>query len=552
MMDQINLKCIKINAVQAGGFSALSAYCGWTIAANALTSINDDLGPNDDILWLPLAYTLTQAIGNILIGRLSDIFGRRWFLIIGNSTVLVGTIVAATAQSIKALIASNVLIGIGSATQFSYYIFLPELVPYRLRGYVLVWCFISSIPGSAFGSVIAQSLVAHAPGGWRWCYYLNIISTSMTILLLVLFYHPPTYAMLHVGRPVWQKVKAIDYGGILLLTVGITLILLGVHWGGQTFPWDSAHVIATIIAGFATLVIFVVYEKYAPIDSIVPFALLRNVAFMMYVILAVVGGMIYYSMTVLWVQIVTTLFTSDPVYGGWLACSIAAPFTLGCIACNITFGTIGRVRYQFMTSITMTTAFIGAMASTTQYTVTRTIILSVIGAFACGFTEGLVNTVVPFTLPPEDIGIAVGMVSGMRLTFGSIATAMYSSILSNKSATLRVKLIPAAALAAGLPNSSIPSLMQAIANGTSAALASVPDINSQIEIAVGLAQKTAFSGAVRLVFLVSVAFGGIGIIATFFLKNIDHLLTNDVSRKLHTTQGTETISDKEPTSEHVA
>jgi len=37
-----------------------------------------------------------------LVGRLSDIFGRRWFFILGNFFALIGCIICATAQSVTA------------------------------------------------------------------------------------------------------------------------------------------------------------------------------------------------------------------------------------------------------------------------------------------------------------------------------------------------------------------------------------------------------------------------------------------------------------------
>jgi MFS family permease len=73
-----------------------------------------------NITWVALGYLLTSAIGLIIVGRLTDIFGRRWFFIVGNAIATVGSIVCATAPSIPALIAGETLIGVGASVQLSY------------------------------------------------------------------------------------------------------------------------------------------------------------------------------------------------------------------------------------------------------------------------------------------------------------------------------------------------------------------------------------------------------------------------------------------------
>jgi MFS family permease len=68
-----------------------------------LSVINADIGPDANLAWVSLVYNLTLAIGLLLVGRLSDLFGRRWFFIGGTILSLIGNIISATAQSIPAL-----------------------------------------------------------------------------------------------------------------------------------------------------------------------------------------------------------------------------------------------------------------------------------------------------------------------------------------------------------------------------------------------------------------------------------------------------------------
>lgn len=88
--------------------------------------MNEDLGPSKNIAWVALSSTLGLAVAFLLVGRLSDIFGRRWFLIVGNLLAVVANVVAATATSVGALIAANSLNGLASAVQISFSVAIPE------------------------------------------------------------------------------------------------------------------------------------------------------------------------------------------------------------------------------------------------------------------------------------------------------------------------------------------------------------------------------------------------------------------------------------------
>lgn len=77
--------------------------------AVAISYINADLGPSPNYAWINITWSLGASILVSVGGRLSDIFGRRYFMLCGAIISFVETIVGATGQSIAQMIVSGVL-----------------------------------------------------------------------------------------------------------------------------------------------------------------------------------------------------------------------------------------------------------------------------------------------------------------------------------------------------------------------------------------------------------------------------------------------------------
>jgi hypothetical protein len=70
------------------GMSLMCGVAGFSFITPRLSIVNADNGANDDINWVALTYTLTGAVGLMIVGRLTDIFGRRWLVIVGSALAL--------------------------------------------------------------------------------------------------------------------------------------------------------------------------------------------------------------------------------------------------------------------------------------------------------------------------------------------------------------------------------------------------------------------------------------------------------------------------------
>ena len=127
-----------------------------------------------------------------------------------------------------------------------------------------MWALASGI-GPILGGVFAQGL------GWQWIWWINLPLSGAAFVLLLIF--------LNVHNPrtkVSDGLKALDWAGTLSI-LGVTLmLLLGLEFGGETFPWDSPRVICLIVFGGLMTLIFVFSEKKLAKYPLMPLSIFGN------------------------------------------------------------------------------------------------------------------------------------------------------------------------------------------------------------------------------------------------------------------------------------
>lgn len=128
------------------------AVGGFGLAAPNLAHINSKIGPSANIYRVSLIYTLMLAIGLLLVGRLSDLFGRRVRLSLmfpflscstltrlSNFLVLLHRLSGAVAKNVGMMIGGTALIGLAASGQQSFAFITGELVPMKV-GYFRAQC----------------------------------------------------------------------------------------------------------------------------------------------------------------------------------------------------------------------------------------------------------------------------------------------------------------------------------------------------------------------------------------------------------------------------
>ncbi|KAF2703099.1 MFS general substrate transporter [Pleomassaria siparia CBS 279.74] len=488
-----------------------------------LTFINADLGPDPRYTWITISWNLGGAMFVTIGGRLSDIFGRRWFFIAGSVTLILGSVVSATGQSIGQMIAGGAIFGAGSGFLEMAFGAVQEIVPSMYR-HVTIGLFDAA-------SVIAQItplvswVIIKKTGNWRNCYYMMIGFQVINLILLCIFYHPPSFAEKKAqhGKTRLQLLRDFDWFGLFLFVAGCTLFIVGVSWGGTLHPWKSGATLGPIIIGLLALLGLGFYEAYAPIkEPLFPPRLFRAMRqFTVPMLVMAIGSMQYYSNATLWNRLSQLLYAGDEISKGLYGEVLPLGTVIGGIV--VTFSKkIGHQRWQVLFAIALQTACVGALSTATLDNPVKSIILTLFVSLCTSINllNGMV--LVGFGIVhQEDIGTAAGLAGTSRLLAGAVATAIFGNVTNNKYAETLSEAVRANVAGFNLPTATLTKLIAAAKLNTAAAYKAVPGITPAIQAASKLGNKQAYLAGAHLSYQVALAFGLCGVILAFFLTSVD-------------------------------
>ncbi|CAN9097040.1 unnamed protein product [Alternaria alternata] len=526
------------------GIVVVATYFQFQALAAAVSSVNADIGPSANIALVNTVWTVSQPISLLLFGRLSDRFGRRNFALGSCVLAIVGGIVAATAQSIEMLIGAEVIMGIASGVPAAYPLLAGELVSNKHKYVGTALVVVPNVIATGFGAYIGLRLVQVA--SWRWIFYIYIMMMVPGAILWFFFYHPPSYTQLHGKRSSkLAELKKVDWMGVGLLVAGLALFLLGISWGGPAQPWSSPRILGLLLSGAAAIVAFVLYEVFLPpAQPIVPMYFFRDMrGFTCLEVISATYGIINIALFVMWPQQVVYIFgstVSSWEETAWLSMTAAFGLWGGIVILGPLMSWIGHIRYQILISSIWMTAFLGAMASITVEDKARAIAFSFLAGWTIGWGEVIAAIVVQYVVSDQDLGVAFSVISASRTIFGSIFTAAFIAVYTNKVPGYLTSIVPQRVLEDGLPASSLSALMTAAATANQTALLEIDGMTPELLHTTNVAVSDAYSKSYAYVYYFAVAIGGLAIIASLCMRDFDEYLTGHVSRQLYHKKDTST------------
>ncbi|KAL1870382.1 hypothetical protein Plec18167_007516 [Paecilomyces lecythidis] len=234
----------------------LLALMDQTTLAASLAIIGSALHAGSQTSWISNGYFITSTSFQLLYGRFSDIWSRKFVLLTGLFIFFIGSLASSLSNTAPQLIAFRAITGVGGGGLMTIaQIIVSDVVSLRDRGkYQGILGAVVAL-SNGIGPVIGGALASISEDSWRWIFRLNMPLTAFTTLC-VIFVMPL--------RPVqgsWKKkLKAIDFLGVILTLSASTLIVLGLTWAGGDYQWKSLHVIVTLVIGGVLWVLFFLWE----------------------------------------------------------------------------------------------------------------------------------------------------------------------------------------------------------------------------------------------------------------------------------------------------
>jgi EmrB/QacA subfamily drug resistance transporter len=438
------------------------------IVGTAMPTIVGELGGLEHLSWVVTAYTLATAASTPIWGKLGDLYGRKGVFLTSIVVFLIGSALSGMAQNMDQLIGYRAVQGLGAGgLMVGVMAIIGDLIPPRERGkyqgMMAGVMALAMIGGPLVGGTITDNL------GWRWSFYINLPLGAVALVMVTI--------VLHLAPKDRSKVK-VDYLGAVLLTVGITSIVLVTTWGGTQYAWGSATIIELIVLGVAALAGFVVVQTRAP-EPIMPLHIFRNRNFTVMSVIGFVTGFVMFG-AILFLPLYQQAVQGASATNSGL---LLLPMLLSMMIVSLVAGriTTSSGRYKIFPimggGLMVVGLYLLAQMDTGTSRLTSGIYMAVLGA-GMGFLMQITMLVAQNSVEPKDMGVASSSTTLFRTLGSSFGVAIMGALFTTRvqdrmsgmgggRATEKSAQLDAASLAK-LPDAAREAYQHAVASGTHA------------------------------------------------------------------------------------
>lgn len=243
------------------------AFIDSTAVNVALPALQSNLHANVvDVQWVIESYGLFLSALILVGGALGDSFGRRAMFLLGVAAFAVASAGCGFSSSVKSLLVWRSAQGIAAAF----------LVPGSLaiisssfdeesRGKAIgTWAGFTTVT-TALGPVLGGWLIEHA--SWHWVFFINV---PLAVIVLVI-------SLWHVPESRSSDRRSLDWLGAATATLGLAALVYA-FLESSIFGWTHPRVVASLIVGIGSLVLFVFVEKTAT-TPLLPLQLFDSASF---------------------------------------------------------------------------------------------------------------------------------------------------------------------------------------------------------------------------------------------------------------------------------
>jgi EmrB/QacA subfamily drug resistance transporter len=428
-MEQLSQKkklTIMIALMAAMFFAAINQ----TIVSTAMPRIIAILGGIEYYTWVITIYMLTSTIATVLVGKLSDIYGRKPFLLVGIVLFIIGAFLCGTSTTVFQLITYRGIQGVGGGILMSATVTaVGDLFAPRERakwtGLMMAIFGFSSVIGPTLGGFMVDHIA------WKWIFWiflpLGIIAFGMIWSMF-----PKTAR---------KTTESIDYWGSILLSLMLISLLLGFSWAGTKYDWGSPQIIGMFSTAAVLLVLFILVERQAK-SPVLPLSMFKNsivtisnsVGFLMNA--GMMGAMMYLPF------FVQGVLGISPTNSGF----VNMPMSIAMIFLSAMSGRwISKSgKYKRFALIGMPFMVAGMLMMAFMTNVGVAVAAMIVFGIGLGISMPVFTLTVQNAVAPSQLGVATATATLFRNLGGTIGIAVMGTVMNS---TLTSKL--EAAVAAG-------------------------------------------------------------------------------------------------------
>src|SRR3954470_14549056 len=398
-----------------------------TIVNVALPSIRGDLGFSETSLaWVVNAYTLTFGGFLLLGGRLGDLYGQRRLFLIGITLFTIASAACGLATSQGFLVAARAVQGLGGAvaTAVSLSLLLTLFTAPADRAKAMgVFGFVAS-GGGSIGVLLGGLLTSVS---WHWIFLINlpigvaVIAASARLL-------PASHALARAGR--------LDAGGAVTVTASLMLAVYAIVNGNQN-GWTSPETLGLLAVAAALFALFLWIETTVA-QPLMPLRLfrLRNMSTASVVGMLWSAGMFaWFFLSALYLQLVLGY---SPLQVG--LAFLPGNLVMGALSLGLSAKIVMRFGIKRPLAIGLFLAALGLLVFARAPLDGQFLTDVLPGMLLLGIGAGIAfNPVLMAAMgdvPPEESGLASGVVNTAFMMGGALGLAVLASVAASRTASL--------------------------------------------------------------------------------------------------------------------
>ena len=470
-----------------------TAILSSTIVANALPTIMSELkGTQTDFAWVITAALLANAATTPIWGKLGDLFDKKLLVQLSIVVFVAGSVMAGLSETIPLLLAARVIQGVamGGLTALAQAI-IGSMIPPRDRGKYSGYMGGVMAVGTAGGPLLGGFIV-DSPLGWRWTFFVCVPLAVVALILLQI-----TLKIPHVKRP-----AKIDWLGSILLTSGVSLLLIWVSFAGNPdyYDWWSWQSGLMVGGGVLLLALLVLVESKVE-QPIIPLKIISERTTALAILASVAVGVAMFGSSTFLGQYFQVARGASPTEAGLLTLPMIAGNLIGSVVSGQLISRTGKWKRYLVAGSTLLILGLG-LAGTVDHTTELwlTGVYTAILGLGLGMLMQNLVLAVQNTVKATDIGTASASVAFFRSVGGAIGVSVLGAVLGSRVTQLANE---------GLAAANIP--VQGDGAGASMDLVDLPEPIREI-------MRAAYGDATAQIFLISAIIGVVALVSVLFIK----------------------------------